>query len=241
MTHVETSHPKLLEIAAAKHTFVKTALRQPAMWRACEASRGLLVLVLAVSATACEQRSRRDAPVETAAPSAKPAVKNAVPALDVSLSYPSVESVGATKRIRWEKTEAVDAHSPPDAWKISFDASGDFAGICWKNKPGNEGEVPGDDLSKGGYRRISFWARGAAGGEAVEFRAGGLGNVKTRYKDSFDLSAGRLRLTSAWKEYGIYVTNADLSSVMTPFCVLLHREDNPGAAVIYVDDIAYRG
>lgn len=241
MTHVDTPRSEPLEIAAPERSIVKTAMRQPVMWRVCEASRrGLLALSVAMLMSGCEQRSRRD-PVELTTPSATPAAKSAVPALDVSLSYPNVESVGATKRIRWEKTQPVDAHSPPDAWKISFDTSGDFAGICWKNKPGNEGEVPGDDLSKGGYRRIAFWARGAAGGESVEFRAGGLGNVKTRYKDSFDVSAGRLKLTPTWKEYGIYVTNADLSSVMTPFCVLLHREDNPGAAVIYLDDIAYRG
>jgi hypothetical protein len=208
--------------------------------RARNASRpGVLALLVAVAALGCEQRQQ--APIEITTPSAKPAARSSVPALDVSLSYPNVEAVGATKRIRWEKTQPVDAHSPPDAWKITLDASGDFAGICWKNKPGNEGEAPGDDLSRGGYRRIAFWARGAAGGEAVEFRAGGLGNVKTRYKDTFDVNAGRLRLTPAWKEYGISVTNADLSSVMTPFCVLLHREDNPGAAVIYVDDIQYRG
>jgi hypothetical protein len=33
--------------------------------------------------------------------------------------------------------------------------------------------------------------------------------------------------------------DADLSSVMTPFCVLFHREENAEHAVIYVDDIQY--
>jgi hypothetical protein len=224
-----------LDGAAPELTIIKTAPPKPL---ALGARRLGLVLVISMAMLGCERRSHGDAPVET---EAKPVPKAAVPALDVSLAYPSVESLGATKRIRWEKTPPVDAHSPPDAWKVTFAGSGDFAGICWKNKPGNEGGAPGDDLSRGGYRRISFWARGRVGGESVEFRAGGLGDVKTRYRDSFDLSAGRLRLTTAWKEYGIYVTNADLSSVMTPFCVLLHREDNPGEAVIYVDDIEYRG
>lgn len=225
MTHAEIRAIDPLEVASPVRPSVKIALR-------------VARLAIAFMALGCE---RREAPVDIATPSVKPAPKSAVPALDVSLAYPSIQSVGATKRIHWEKTAPVDAHSPPDAWKISFEASGDFAGICWKNKPDNEGEAPGDDLSKGGYRRIAFWAKGAVGGEAVEFRAGGLGDVKTRYRDSFDVSAGRLRLTPAWKEYSLYITNADLSSVMTPFCLLLHREDNPGEAVIYVDDIAYRG
>ncbi|HWO10042.1 MAG TPA: hypothetical protein VNN80_11200 [Polyangiaceae bacterium] len=250
MSHDPSTRTESLEGTAPEHVIVKNALaaflgragRAPTPGRL-----GALVLavplgVLGCGVLGCERRAQRsEAPIETTTGSVKPTPKSAVPALDVSLAYPNVEAVGATQRIHWEKTLAVDAHSPPDAWKISFDASGDFAGICWKNKPGNEGQVPGDDLSKGGYRRISFWARGAAGGELVEFRAGGLGNVKTRYSDSFDVTGGRLRLTPGWKEYGIYVSNADLSSVMTPFCVLLHREDNPGAALIYLDDIAYRG
>jgi hypothetical protein len=172
--------------------------------------------------------------------SAKPK-PSTIPPLDVSLAFPNAESVGAKKRIRWEKTQPNEAHSPPDAWKIDFEKSGGFAAICWRNKPGNEGEAPGDDLSKAGYRRISFWAKGAVGGEVVEFRAGGMGNVKTRYQDTFDVTAGKIRLTPNWAEYGIYVSNADLSSVITPFCAGFHREDNAEHTVVYLDDIQYRG
>jgi hypothetical protein len=124
---------------------------------------------------------------------------------------------------------------------VDFEKSGGFAGICWKNKAGNEGEAPGDDLSKAGYRRLSFWAKGAVGGEVVEFRAGGLGNVKTRHQDSFDVTAGKIRLTPKWAEYAIYVTDADLSSVMTVFCALFHREDNTEHTIVYLDDIQYGG
>lgn len=171
---------------------------------------------------------------------AKP-VRAEVPPLDVGLAFPAVERVGAKNRIRIEKTEPVEAHSPPDAWRIDFEERGGFAGVCWKNEAGNEGQAPGEDLSKPGYRRLTFWAKGAAGGEVVEFRAGGLGNIKTLYRDSFDVTAGKLRLGPAWKEYTIYVMDADLSSVMTPFCALFHREDHPGAATVFLDDIEYRG
>jgi hypothetical protein len=197
------------------------------------------------SILACERRSRDDQRVETLpttpAASSRAKAKEATPALDVSVAYPNVEAIGAKKRIHWEKTAPSDAHSAPDAWKIDFEKSGGFAGVCWKNKIGNEGEAPGDDLSKARYRRLSFWAKGAAGGEVAEFRAGGLGNVKTRYQESFDVSAGKIRLTPSWNEYAIYVMDADLSSVMTPFCVMFHREDNAEHTVIYVDDIQYGG
>jgi hypothetical protein len=190
---------------------------------------------------ACErtQRSERLEEPLAAAVVSKPKASAPTVALDVSLAYPITESVGAKKRIHLEKTEPALSHSPPDAWKIDFEKTGDFGGICWKNKLGNEGQAPGDDLSKAHYRRISFWAKGAAGGEVAEFRAGGLGDVKTRYRDSFDVTAGKIRLTPAYSEYSIYVNDVDLSSVMTVFCVLLHREDNPAATTIFLDDIQY--
>ena len=76
---------------------------------------------------------------------------------------------------------------------------------------------------------------------ALPVRDGFLGNVKTRYRETFDVTAGKLKLGTNWTEYSLYVSNADLSSVMTPFCALFHQEDNPEKAVIYVDDIQYRG
>jgi hypothetical protein len=218
------------------------ALARAPRWRAgvpaCAWVLGISCICLAL---ACERRTRASQLEDPPAPAAKPKAKEATPVLDVSLAYPNVEAVGAKKRIHWEKTAPSDARSAPDAWKLDFEKSGGFAGVCWKNKLGNEGEAPGDDLSKARYRRISFWAKGAAGGEVAEFRAGGLGNVKTRYQESFDVSAGKIRLTPSWSEYAIYVMDADLSSVMTPFCVLFHREDNAEHTVIYVDDIQYGG
>jgi hypothetical protein len=209
----------------------------PTIDRSWALSASLLTLSLA-----CERSPRPERTEEPllSSPVAKPK-SSAIPVLDVSLVYPIVESVGAKKRIHWEKTQPMDAHSPPDAWKVEFEKSGGFAGICWKNKAGNEGEAPGDDLSKGGYRRLSFWAKGAVGGEVAEFRAGGLGNVKTRHQETFDVTAGKIRLTPNWQEYGIYVNDVDLSSVMTPFCALFHREDNAEHTTVYLDDIQYGG
>jgi hypothetical protein len=204
----------------------------------------LLGSSLVIGLAGCEGSRRQESAEPTSsAAAATPEKKSsaAVAALDVSLKYPATDNIGAKRRIRLEKAEQTQAHSPPEAWRIEFDEKGGFAGICWKNRAGNEGEAPGDDLSGAGYRRISFWAKGAAGGEIVEFRAGGLGHVKTRYRETFDVTAGKLKLSPSWTEHSIYVSNADLSSVMTPFCALFHQEDNPAKTVIYLDDIQYRG
>jgi hypothetical protein len=201
----------------------------------------LFVSAAPLALMGCEQSSsRQPPPIVTEAKPEKPRTP-AVPVLDVGLSYPTTEAVGGTKRIHLDHTSAQEAHSPPEAWKLSFDKGGGFGGICWKNRAGNDGDAPGDDLSKAGYRRIAFWAKGKAGGEVVEFRAGGLGHVKTRYMDSFDVTAGKLKLTPEWKEYIIYVSDANLASVMTPFCALFYEEDNPNGASIWLDDIQYRG
>jgi hypothetical protein len=205
-----------------------------------------LVATLALGLLCCQQRPspEQSAQALSAPPPSsevKPKPAPVVAALDVSRAYPIVESVGANRRFRLDKTTAVEAHSPPEAWKIEFESRGGFGGFCWKNKAGNEGEQAGDNLSAGGYRRIAFWARGEKGGEVAEFRAGGLGNIKTRHRDSFDASAGKIKLGTSWKEYAIFVKDKDLSSVMTPFCVLLYREDNAEGAVVYVDDIEYKG
>jgi len=212
-------------------------------------SRRLLASCLLLALVGCENASRSEtaeqaltlaaSPLPQTAPSKAKAPPSTT--LDVSSAYPAVDLIGAKRKIQLEKLTPGEAHSPPEAWKINFDKTGGFAGVCWKNRAGNEGEAPGDDLSKGAYRRISFWAKGAKGGEVAEFRAGGLGHLKTRYRDSFDVTAGKIKLTSQWSEYSIYVNDADLSSVMTVFCVLFHQEDNTDGANVYLDDIQYRG
>jgi hypothetical protein len=207
--------------------------------------RALLALSCLLTLVHCRRAPTPESSAEpltaTSSSSKSAAAARPVPVLDVSSAYPTTENVGAKRRIHLEKAPAGEAHSPPDAWKIELEKAGDFGGICWKNRLGNEGEAPGDDLSAAGYRRISFWAKGTSGGETAEFRAGGLGDIKTRHRDSFDVTAGKIKLTSTWSEHSIYVNDVDLSSVMTVFCVLLHREDNADGAVIYVDDIQYRG
>lgn len=200
--------------------------------------------LLALVTIGCEDKPAPPPVVSTpslapAAPEQKPAPEPT--ALDVSTAYPNTELIGAKARIHFSAAAESEAHTPPKAWRLKFDERGGFAGVCWKNRPGNEGGEPGDDLSDKGFRRISFWVRGAAGGEVVEFRAGGLGHHKTRYRDSFDVTAGKLTISSEWTEQTLYVSNADLSSVMTPFCVLLHREDNPNGAELFLDDVQYRG
>jgi hypothetical protein len=112
---------------------------------ASSVSRLGLVAALALALLHCQQRPSPEqsaqalsAPLANAplAAEAKPKPTPVVAALDVSRAYPVVESIGANRRFKLGKTDAVDAHSPPDAWKIEFESRGGFGGFCWKNKAG---------------------------------------------------------------------------------------------------------
>jgi hypothetical protein len=167
--------------------------------------------------------------------------------LDVSTAYPDPQTIGDKKGVSLMKAPPGVAHSPPDAWAIEYIrnkkgiTNAGLGGVCWQNRPGNQGDAPGDNLKSKGYRRVSFWAKGGKGGEVAEFRAGGLGNVKTRYQDSFDVSLGSVRLKPEWAEYSLFLNDADLSSVITPFCVVIEVGSNPDGALVFVDDIVYLG
>jgi hypothetical protein len=209
-----------------------------------------IFLGLLLGSSGCEQRapertqelsqalSTRDAPAKAQAPRVT---------LDISNAYPDPQVIGDKKGVSLMKAPPGVAHSPPDAWAIEYIrnkkgiTNAGVGGVCWQNRPGNQGDAPGDDLSSKGYRRVSFWARGGKGGEVIEFRAGGLGNVKTRYQDSFDVSLGSVRLKPEWAEYSLFLNDADLSSVITPFCVVIEVGPNPDGALVFVDDIVYLG
>jgi hypothetical protein len=210
-------------------------------------SRCAFALFLAF--TGCDREVERTQalaqPLSTREAPAKP--KEPRVTLDIANAYPDPQSIGDKKGVSVMKAPPGVAHSPPDAWAIEYIrnkkgiSNAGLGGVCWQNRPGNQGDAPGDNLSAKGYRRVSFWARGGKGGEVVEFRAGGLGNIKTRYQDSFDVSLGKVRLKPEWAEYSLFLNDADLSSVITPFCVVIEVGPNPDGALVFVDDIVYLG
>jgi Caspase domain len=103
-----------------------------------------------------------------------------------------------------------------------------WAGIYWQNTPNNWGSKRGNKYSDSGYSKITFWAKGASGGEVIDFKAGGVNKDGRHgnYQDSFFESTEGVELTSEWKQYSIDLRNADLSSVIGGFCWAASRNDN---------------
>ena len=88
-----------------------------------------------------------------------------------------------------------------------------WAGVWWQNPANNWGSKKGGfDLT--GMTKLTFWARGAKGGEAIQkFMMGG---IKGTYADSVNIESPGIELTDAWKQYTINLAGKDLSYISGP-------------------------
>ena len=111
-----------------------------------------------------------------------------------------------------------------------------WAGIYWQNPPNNWGERKGGfDLT--GYNKLTFWACGKDGGEAIEkFKVGG---IKGTYPDSLEVEMGPVALTKEWKKYSINLVGQDLSYISGGFCWVTASRLAPNGATFYLDDIRF--
>ena len=130
-------------------------------------------------------------------------------------------------------------HSPPTCVKIAYTFGPKrWAGIYWQNQPDNWGDRPGQDFSTKGFKAVTFWARGAKGGEVVEFKSGGASNPAKKYHDSYLETTGRVTLTKEWQKFTIDLSSKDLSSVLGGFCWVAEAKYNQGDKItFYLDDI----
>ena len=113
----------------------------------------------------------------------------------------------------------------------------------------NFGEVQGTGLDLSGASKLTFMAKGAKGGETVEFFTAGLGydgetNAPTEaYPDSSPkVTLGFIQLTDQWQQYTISLGSADLSSIGCGFGFVLSGNTSGDAeSVFYLDDIRFEG
>lgn len=181
-------------------------------------------------------------PVGSAEPAA---TTGAGAALDIqSLFYPTGwmgDGTQGTKFVKVDHQSMVAPRSGPYCTQVRYtpSKSSAWAGVYWQNAPDNWGVKPGADLSKAGYRRISFWARGENGGEVVEFKAGGIRDDKLPHHDSFTASLGRVTLKPTWTRYTISLEEAKLTSVIGGFAWVAAGGQANKTLTFYIDDIRY--
>lgn len=120
------------------------------------------------------------------------------------------------------------------AMKIEYNQGPEgWAGIYWQYPDGNWGDKPGRTIS--GAKAITFIAKGAFGGEIVEFKSGGIRGLK--YTDSFEATLGKVGLEREWKRYRIDLSDYDLTNVIGAFNWVAGGTDNKGKLIVYIADI----
>ena len=111
-----------------------------------------------------------------------------------------------------------------------------WAGMYWQSPANNWGDKKGGfDLT--GATKLTFWVRGAKGGERIEeFKLGGITGL---YPDSDIAGIGPVMLTQEWKQYEIDLNGKDLSYISGGFCWSSNLDVNPDGVTFYLDDIKY--
>ena len=121
--------------------------------------------------------------------------------------------------------------------KVQYAAEGKtgWAGAVWQNPANNWGTFDGGyNLSKA--RMLKFWARGAKGGEIVEFTAGG---AAANYPDSDSFTTGPIKLYEEWTEYTVHLDKYQMFYIGTGFGFTVKKDKNPYGCAFYMDNIRY--
>ncbi|HTZ11459.1 MAG TPA: hypothetical protein VMD04_03680 [Candidatus Margulisiibacteriota bacterium] len=111
-----------------------------------------------------------------------------------------------------------------------------WAGVYWQNPANNWGSKKGGfDLT--GMTKLTFWARGAKGGEVIQKFV--VGGIKGTYPDTTAVEMGPVELTDTWKQYTINLVGKDLSYINGGFNCVTNADLNPDGATFYLDDIQF--
>ena len=111
-----------------------------------------------------------------------------------------------------------------------------WAGVYWQNPANNWGSKKGGfDLT--GMTKLTFWARGAKGGEKMQkFIVGG---IKGMYSDTLEVEMGPVELSETWRQYTINLAGKDLTYVSGGFGWVTSSDLNPEGATFYLDEIKF--
>jgi hypothetical protein len=142
--------------------------------------------------------------------------------------------------IKMNDQSADSPHSGTTSIQFSYSAKKSqnqgWAGVYWQNPANNWGNKKGGfDLT--GMTKLTFWARGAKGGEIIQKVI--VGGIKGTYPDTVSVEMGPIELTDNWKQYTVNLVGKDLSYVNGGFGWTTTADLNPDGAVFYIDDIKY--
>ncbi len=148
--------------------------------------------------------------------------------------------MGDTGDIKMNDQSAVNPKTGTTSIEFNYNAkkaqNQGWAGVYWQNPANNWGSKNGGfDLT--GMTKLTFWARGAKGGEVLQKVM--VGGIKGTYPDSTSVEMGPVELTDTWKQYTINLAGKDLTYINGGFGWATTADLNPDGAVFYIDDVKF--
>ncbi|MFN8589294.1 MAG: glycoside hydrolase family 2 TIM barrel-domain containing protein [Candidatus Eisenbacteria bacterium] len=125
-------------------------------------------------------------------------------------------------------------HAGATCVKFSYARLEGWCGVAWQDPPNDWGRLPGGyDLS--GATRLSFWVRGAQGGERVKFGFGMIG-ADQKYGDTAK-GEREVTLSREWTRVEIPAKGRDLRRIKTGFWWSLGGQGVP--VTFWIDDVKW--
>lgn len=141
--------------------------------------------------------------------------------------------MGNTKETKLDLLWKESPHTGKMCARIDYVGKEGWAGIVWQAPAGDWGDRAGGwDLR--GAKKLTFWARGAKGGEEVTFEYGLLGKEK-KFPDTGKGKIDKVKLTREWKQYAIDLEGQDLARIKSGFAFVWAG----GPLTFFLDDVQY--
>jgi hypothetical protein len=176
-------------------------------------------------------------PIKVDGPGPPPRIKFPVYVYGDDHSQPWVPSgwMGDPSSLTMDTESKDNPHSGETCLKFRYENPGMWVGVAWQHPANDWGDEPGGfDLT--GAEKLVFWARGAEGGEKLDFAVGLIGADK-EYPDTVKAERKGVKLKKEWKEYTIKLKGKDLTRVKTPFVWSVGGRGRP--VTFYLDDIRF--
>ena len=151
------------------------------------------------------------------------------------LPYSPTGWMGNSKAIKLDIECTTTPHSGKTCARMDYTEKDGWGGIVWQNPDNNWGDKAGG-FNVTGATRLTFWARGEKGDEAVKFGVGLVPRDK-KFFDTALCALDNVKLTTQWKQYTIDLTGKDLTRIVTGFYCTVAGQGAPIS--FYLDDIRF--
>jgi hypothetical protein len=129
-------------------------------------------------------------------------------------------------------------HAGKTCLKIEYDDPGNWGGVVWQSPPNDWDGVQPGGLDLSGATELQFYARGAKGGETVNFVIGVLDGNQP-YRDTAKAELNSIQLSDQWQRFRIPLQGRDLRRIKTGFGWSLAGQGD--SITFYLDEIRYVG